>query len=262
MKRKKIKVKKNNLQRIFFTVIVCFFISLTVLIVVNTMNNIKRGQYIGQDIEEKNTISVSATGKVFAKPDLALVIFSVLTEKETVSEVMEENTEKMNSVVNVIKEQGVEEKDLKTTAFNIYPVYEYNNEDASPRGKKVLVGYEITQSLQVKIRDMTKIGDIIQKATEAGVNKMSSLEFTIDQQDKFKKQAREKAIEEAKEKAEELASQLNVTLLKITDFQESNIYPRFYEIAKPAIIDEMGGAEIEAGENLIETTVFITYAIR
>lgn len=265
MKRQRLKIKKEELLKIFFNVIIFFFIFLTVLVAVNIINEIKRGRYIGQEIERQNTISVSATGEVFAKPDLALISFSVKTEEKTVSEAMQENTEKMNATIDFMKAQGIEEKDLKTTSFNIYPRYEYRKEETEtyiyppPTGKRVLVGYEVIQSLQVKIRDMSKIGDIIEGATRAGANEVGGLQFIIDNEDEFKKQARKQAIEKAKDKAKELASHLGVRLVRISNFQESSIIPRFYELEKA-----MGGGEtpqIETGENLIEVTVFITYEI-
>ena len=242
---------------------VLLFVS-TLYIFASTLNKIKEGRYIGQEIESKNTITVSGTGEVYAKPDLAFTTFSVVTEKKEVAEAMEENTKKMNAIIDSIKEQGVEEKDLKTTDFNIYPRYEWSEKTQFyPSGQRVLVGYEIRQSLEVKIRDMGKIGVIIQKATDAGANQVGNLQFTIDDEDEVKKQAREKAIKEAKDKAKELASQLGVKLVRIVNFSESGVIPYYYGIKAE---DEMassdaGAPQIETGENKIEVNVSITYEI-
>lgn len=221
------------------------------------------------DIKDKiqitgNTITVSDTGEIYAKPDLALTTFSVITEAKTVGEAMSENTKKMNAVIDFVKGQGVEEKDLKTTSFNIYPRYEwYEKSEIYPQGKRVLVGYEVQQSLQVKIRDMTKIGDIIEGATEAGANQVGDLQFTIDKEDELKAQARAQAIEKAKTKAKELANQLGVKLVRITNFSESSVIPYYYGLERAAV--PIGGGEapqIETGENKIEVTVTITYEIK
>jgi hypothetical protein len=224
------------------------------------------------DIRDKiqitgNTITVSDTGEIYAKPDLALNTFSVITEAKTVAEAMSENTKKMNAVIDFVKGQGVEEKDLKSTSFNVYPRYEYQKVETEiypyPPGKRVLVGYEVTQSLEVKIRDMEKIGEIIEGATGAGANQVGDLQFTIDKQDELKQQARAEAIKKAKEKAEKLAEQLGVKLVRITNFSESGVVPYygFEKVAAPMA----GGAEapqIETGENKIEVTVTITYEIK
>jgi len=246
-------------------ILAVFLLALTVSTVVGIQNKIKEGKYIGQEIETKNTITVADKGEVYAKPDLALTTFSVVTEKKTVSEAISENAKKMNAVIDFVKEQGVEDKDLKTISFNIHPRYEwYGVTQFYPQGRRVLVGYEVRQSLEVKIRDMEKIGDIIEGATDAGANEVGDLQFTVDNPDELKKQARGQAIEKAKNKAEELASQLGVRLVRIVNFSESGVIPFYYGLQKAA---GMGGGEeasapaIETGENKIEVNVTITYEI-
>ena len=211
--------------------------------------------------ESENTITVSDTGTIYAKPDLVLTTFSVITEADTVSEALSENAEKMNAVIAFAKGEGVEEKDLKTTNFNIYPRYEWHESTKlSPQGERVLVGYEVRQSLQVKIRDLEKTAQIIEGAAEAGSNQIGDLQFTIDNQDELKKEARDLAIEKAKAKAEELAKQLGVNLVGISNFSESSGTVRFYSMDEAAGKGG-GGLDIEAGENKIEVTVNITYEI-
>ena len=256
-------------NKILFTglliILTVFLLALTVYTVVSVQNKIKQGRYIGQEIESRNTITVSDKGEVYARPDLAITTFSVITEKKTVSEALSENTEKMNTIIDSMKEQGVEDKDLKTTSFNIHPRYEWYDETKFyPQGRRVLVGYEVRQSLQVKIRDMEKIGEIIQKATDAGADQVGDLQFTIDNQDEFKKQARGEAIEKAKAKAEELATQLGVRLVRIVNFSERGIIPYalpYYELEKAIGMGEGEMPEIETGENKIEVNVTITYEI-
>jgi hypothetical protein len=227
---------------------------------ISSYNQFKEGQYIG---ESENNITISGTGEVYAQPDLALISFSVITEKETVSEAMSENTSKMNNVITEVKNQSVEEKDLKTTNFSVYPRYEwYEATETKPSGERVLVGYEIYQTLEVKVRNLENIGNIIEKATEAGANQVGSLQFTIEDEQEFKNQAREKAINQAKEKAQEIAEQLDIELVKIINFNENTNSPIFY---RSYALDEdsgMGGANIETGENKIEVNVNLTYKIK
>jgi len=210
---------------------------------------------------------VSGIGEVYAKPDLALITFSVRNESKTVSAAMAENTKNMNTIINVMKSKGVKDKDLKTTSFNIYPRYEWQEGQAEiwpqPEGTRVLVGYEISQSLQVKIRDLNKIGEIIQEATDVGANQIGNLQFTIDDQDSLEKEAREEAIKEAKEKAEELAGQLGIKLVRITSFSEGGVVPRYYDYAlkESASSSESPMPQIETGENRIEISVSITFEI-
>lgn len=262
---KSFREKRGPLFAVLLVILNVFLIALIISTAVGIQNKIKEGRYIGQEIEAKNTITVSATGEIYAKPDLALTTFSVVTEAKTVAEAMSENTKKINSVIDFVKAQGVEDKDLKTSSFNIYPRYEWYEGvqiPPYPQGKRVLVGYEVHQALQVKIRNMEKIGSIIQGATDAGANQVGDLQFTIDNQDELKKQARAEAIEKAKAKAKELASQLGVSLVRISNFSESALVPRYYGLEEAV---GMGGGEevpqIETGENKIEVTVTLTYEI-
>jgi len=255
----------KKIRLIFLAIATLFLISLTVLASVCVVNKLKEGRYIGQEIEARNTITVSDTGEIYAKPDLAVIDFSVINEAKTVAAAMDDNTKKMNAIIEAVKGQGVEAKDLKTTNFNIYPRYEwYEKSEIYPQGKRVLVGYEVQQTLEVKIRDLAKIGQVIEKAVEAGANQVGDLTFTIDKQDELKKQARKEAIEKAKTKAKELANQLGVNLVRITNFSESTIVP----IPQPFYLEKAAGAggeetpQIETGENKIEVTVTLTYEIR
>ena len=243
-------------------------IFLLVLIIsggVDIVNKIKQSKYIGQDAEFKNTIAISDTGEVYASPDLALVNLMVVNEAKTVAEAMAENAERMNRVIEKMKSLGIEEKDLKTASYNIYPRYEYERDQfGNNYGKRILVGYEIRQSLQVKIRNLENIGQVIEGGTAAGANDVGNLQFTIDNQDELKKQAREQAINKAKEKAEQMAFQLGVRLGKVTSFSE-NFYMPYYRSMDYAEASGMGGAgevpDIQTGENKISVSIVITYEI-
>ncbi|HHE76908.1 MAG TPA: SIMPL domain-containing protein [Candidatus Parcubacteria bacterium] len=263
---KNIEGKNKTIFISLIAVLNIFLLALTVSTVVGIQNKVREGRYIGQDVEAKNTISVSGKGEVYVKPDLAVATFSVVTEKKTVAEAVNENAEKMNAVIDFMKQQGIKDRDLKTANFSIYPRYEWRKgADFYPQGKRVLVGYEVNQSLQAKIRDMAKIGSILKGAADKGANSVGDLRFTVDEPEKVKSEARKRAIQEAKNKAEEIASQLGVRLVRITGFNESSVPPRYYGLEKSAV--GMGGGEslqpqIETGENKIEVNVTITYEIR
>lgn len=234
--------------------------------------------WVGVDISDKlkrignlpaaNTIVVSATNDVYAKPDLAITTVSVATEAKTVAQAMSENTVKMNAVIAAVKNQGVEDKDLKTVNFNISPRYEWENPNCNysycPSGKRILAGYDINQSLEVKIRDLAKIGGIIEGATGAGANEVGGLQFTIDNEDLLKEEARNNAIEEAKNKAKNLAEKLGIRLVKIVSFSESGSFPIPYYAGAAKEALGIGGAapDIQTGENKISVTVSLTYQIR
>jgi len=252
--------KTNKMLTLFILILVIFFIFLTISTIADISNKIKQGRYIGSDAAAKNTISVSDTGEVYVKPDLGIVSFTVKNESQTVAQAMAENSKKMNAVNEAVKKEGVEAKDLKTTNFNIYPRYDYPRD-----GQRILGGYEVTQSLEVKIRNLEKIGQIIEKATSAGANQLGDLNFIIDKEDEFKNQAREQAIKKAKAKAQSLAQQLGIKLLKINSFNENFYMPFYYSDYKMESMGIGGGGsvapQIETGENKIAVTVNIIYEI-
>jgi len=255
------RVDHHKKKAIFLLVIILsiFIIILSISGVVDIFNKIKEGRYIGQEAEFRNSIVISEIGEIYAKPDLAVINFSVIKEAKTVAEAIEKNTEIMNAVIQTTKDQGIEDKDLKTINFSIYPRYEYAD---GTFGKRVLVGYEVSQQLQVKIRNLEKIGTIIEKATAVGVNDIGELQFTIDNEEELKKQARAQAVEKAKTKAQELASQLNVKLGKVVSFNES-FYAPYYD--SRIMMEGIGGTaevpKIETGENKITVSVVLTYEI-
>jgi len=237
-------------------IILCLFL------VVVISNKIKEGKYIGYDIES-NVITVTETEEVFSKPDLGIISFSVITEKKTVNDAMAENTESMNNIIVAMKDMGVEDKDLKTTSFYITPRYEWYEGGVYMKGERILVGYEITQTLQVKIRDLDSTGDIIQKAADNGANQTGSLQFTIENEDEVREEARNNAIKKAKVKAKKLAKSLGVSLGRIVNFYESGYVPRYDYYGKGGMdMMEATSPNIEIGENEVAVTVSITYEIR
>lgn len=225
-----------------------------------TYAKIKEARYIGQSSQYKNTITVSGQGKAVGAPDIGQVSLSVISQAGTVEGAQRDNTQKMEKIIQAMKDLGIKEEDLKTTGYNISPRYQYIS------GRSNIIGYEVTQSLEVKIRDLAKSGDILGKAAEAGANQVGSLSFTFDDPDKLKSDARKEAIKEAKEKAEDLADSLGVSLGKITNFNESSggdqPAPVFNEMARSAY--GMGGAaapDIQTGQNEIIVNVSLAYEI-
>jgi len=256
--------KKFYQSKIFISLIIIISVAMVVLIAFGTLkaiNEFRRGRYIGQEFQKVNSITVSDTGEVYTKPDVGLVNLSVVTEAKTVAEAMAENTSKMNKITGFLKEEGIEDKDLKTINFSINPRYEYEYKT----GKRTLVGYEVNQSLQVKVRDLSKIGAILEGATEFGANEIGDLQFIVDNEEAFKNQAREEAIKKAKAKAEILAKQLGVKLVRIINFSENQTTPPIYPVYYGALKEGVGGGgeapEIQSGENKIQVTVSITYEI-
>jgi len=242
------------------------------------------------DQQNQNQITVSGEGKVYAKPDVALISLGVTTQAETVAEVTKTNTEKMNAVIEAVKALKIDEKDIQTTNYSLTPVYEKtvtpvyssavpaaylvgaeNVSSVSPgtsiRTSSNLKGYKLEQNVEVKIRDFTKVGDVLSQTTAKGANLVGDLSFTIDNTDKLKEEARAKAIAQAKTNAKNLAKESGVRLGKIINIYENYIYPTALRSAKLGMgiatsDSAVSTPTIQPGQQEIDVTINLTYKVK
>jgi len=212
-----------------------------------------------------NQFSVSAEGQIFAKPDIAQINFGVQTRvRQEAAQAVQDGTEKMNDIISAMKELGIEEKDIKTTSFNLRPVYSYPE-----NGERKLSGYELYQQVTLKIRELDKIGETIQVAASNGANQIGNVSFTIDETDALQAEARAEAIAKAKNKAEEMAEQAGIRLGKIVGIYESSgsspVFRNDYAYGGgEASYDKSMVAipDIETGEMEVTVNVTLTYKIK
>lgn len=207
-----------------------------------------------------NTVSFSGKGKVVSKSDIALVNLSIVTESATSKSAQDDNSKKSKAVTDFLKKQKIEDKDVKTTSYNIYPQYTYPRYD-----KPVISGYQVNQTMEIKIRNLNDVSAILDGVVGAGANQINSLSFQIDEPEKLKAEARKMAIGDAKKKARELEKELGVDLGKIINFSESAggfPTPIFYESLKGGIGGGDGGPSVPSGENEIVVDVTLTYQIK
>lgn len=232
----------------------------SVFMVFKIKNTAREFNYIGRNPEMIKTMVFRGDGKINTKPDIAVVSMGLTVEKKTVSEAQNESSKTMNAFVAKLKTLGVETKDIKTANYNIYTQYDY-----STSGKPRLTGYQITQNVEIKIRDLDKVSDILGLAGEFNLNQVGNLSFDVDNKDAFSKQAKEEAIKKAKENALSTAKSLGITLGRIIAYDEYNVSnPVVYNGYK--MMDSvvgMGGSSpvVESGNAEIKVSVGITYEI-
>jgi uncharacterized protein YggE len=230
--------------------IICF-IALFIFNLINQFNG---------EIPEKtqNTIAFTGQGKIYTKPDIAFIDFSVVTQGEEIGRIQDANTKKMNKVIEFLKSFGIEEKDIKTTNYNLYPQYVYENSKIPQ-----IMGYQITQTLNVKVRQMDKIGEILEKVVNIGINQVNALYFGVENDEELKEQARKLAIDDAKKKAEKLSQELGIKLGKLSNFSENVAgYPTYREYYGYGVGGGGGAPDIQTGENEIIVNVTLTYQVR
>ena len=213
----------------------------------------------GYNSNNIDQISFTGEGKIYIKPDIAFVDVSVVTQGERIKDVQDANTKKMNKVIGFLKDSGIDEKDIKTTNYNLYPQYTYEN-NKIPQ----IMGYQINQTLNIKIRSLDKVGTILEGGVGAGINQVNSLYFGVENDEQVKEQARKMAIDDAKKKAEILASQLGVRLIKIIGFSDNTVGYQVPIYDAKAYGVGGGGAtpDIQTGQNEITVNVTITYEIK
>ena len=159
------------------------------------------------------SISVTGVGEVFATPDIATFSFTVEGKDVDASVAQNKATDNMDAILAYLKEAGVEDKDIKTEYYNLMPEYEYSQVVCTqwgcpPQSEPKLKGYQVSQSVSVKVRDTAKAGELLSAVGGKGALNVSGLSFTIDDEDKLMAEAREKAIADAKEQAGVLAKNL------------------------------------------------------
>lgn len=223
-------------------------------------NEAREHKFIGVPIE-RNTITVSGEGKIVAIPDIAKIELGTTIERKSVADAQRENTRIMNELIDRLKGLGVDDEDIQTTGYTVYPAYDWNN------GRQTLRGYTVSQTVSVKIRDLDKVGEIIGLAGGLGANQIGGIQFTVDDPEQLRQEARIKALENAKQKAEALAQVAGVKLRRVVSFSESvsgPIFPQPYYDRAFGLGEAKEGASapsIEPGSNEIIMTVSITYEI-
>jgi uncharacterized protein len=217
------------------------------------------------------TITVSGEGEVFAIPDIGKFSFSVMAEAETAGEAQELSGVKINDILAYLAEQGIEEKDIKTENYNLYPRWRYEERvcpvgSYCPPGERVQDGFTVSQTVSVKVRDTKEAGSIIAGVGERGAADISGLNFTVDDSEALRVEARAKAIEDAKEKAVTLAGQLGVRLVRITSYNEGGDYyqpyARLEAFSDADSVKGFGGPDLPMGEESTIVRVSVNYEIR
>lgn len=258
------KIKKS-------AVITLAFLSLFLL--AETLAVFQSYRFIGASPSAQSLISVSGKGEVVAVPDIATFSFTVTEESLVVKEAQDEAAKKVNEILGYLKKQGVAEKDIKTSGYNIYPRYEYQDARTTalyppypPVGKQTLAAYVVSQSVIVKVRALGDAGKLLAGIGELGATDVSGLSFDFDKRDELVREARDEAIKDARAEASKLARSLGVRLVRVVSYNEGGGYPMYYAKAETAFGRGGGEAalapEIPVGEDKLVSTVSITYEIK
>jgi uncharacterized protein YggE len=218
-------------------------------------------QQIGNGFMPARTITVSAEGKTTATPDLAEITFSVVTQGQNPSTLSNNNNQKMSAVLEFIGSQGIATSDIATTNYNLQPAYQWDNGTQ----RNFITGYTLTQTVEVKVRNISKVASVLGGLAPLGVNQVGGVDFTFADQNTVVAAARADAFTQALAKAKDMASEAGVSLGKVVNVSENNYLPMpqpVYGVSSPMSIGAMAVApSIQPGTQDITDTVTITYQL-
>jgi uncharacterized protein YggE len=212
---------------------------------------------------QQEGVWVSGQGKISVVPDIATLYLGVEAKADTVAEAQSQAIEAMDNVMAALADNGVDEDDIQTQYFSIDQDTRWDSDD----DEEIVTGYEVTNTVEVKIRDIDNVGTIIDAVAEAGgdLTRINYLTFSVEDPSEYYEEIRAEAMADAKEKAEQLADLAGIELGKPTYISEGSI-------STPVIYRDMGGVvvpaameesptSISAGELEVTLTVQVAYAI-
>ena len=208
----------------------------------------------------QRTVSVMGSGMAYLVPDIAYIYVGVHTEESSAADAVKENNAQTQKVIEALRKFGIDSKDIRTTNFSIWPQERYDPLTGAPTGQKT---YAVDNTVYVTVRDLDKLGDLLDTVIAAGANTVNSIQFDVADKDAALKQARADAVKDAEAKAQELASAagLNLGEIQSIGFSDSQPYPIFGGKGG-------GGAAVEAavpiqpGQLTFTVTVNVTYEIK
>ena len=231
---------------------------------------------------DENTITVTGTAELSSAPDVATFSFTVKESAKETKEAQDVISKKVATILGGFDELGINEKDIKTESYTMYPRYEWVRVDQQQSEiavdgtlyfpgqdrKQVQTGFDVSQNVSIKVRDFDLVPDVLTLLGETGVENLYGPNFEVDEPDELELEARSLAINDAKDKAKRLADDLGVKLGKVISFSEGSGYPMpYYAKAELAVASYDTGEdayqpELPTGENTITANVSVTYKIK
>jgi len=191
-------------------------------------------------------LKVEGTGNIKVQPDIAIVVLGVITENKQLKPAQEENTIKMTAVLRSLREMSIPSEDIQTQSYSITPQYDFIE------GRQVFRGYRVEHLLEITIRDMNKIGEIIDAAVQNGANQVSNIEFSVSNPSAYYQRALNAAVDDALRKAGTLGGKLRIEVSKVPvqiveiGYKSEGPIPLMYQVAGVSTPVQTGQVEITA----------------
>ena len=210
--------------------------------------------------DANQTIAVDGMAETFVAPDTAKVSFGITAKNRKTTVATASVNERMQKLMDALRGVDVEQKDVKTVNYNLYPEYTYTD------GAQSFDGYRVSQRVEVTIRNLDRVSDVLDIVNTAGVDDVSQLSFSVDDEDAIREQLRSDAIADARAKAKKIADDLDVRLGSVVNFSENagGDTPMPMYAAGMRAMDEAkeSAAVVPTGENNLVTRVQVTFTIQ
>jgi len=206
----------------------------------------------------QRTITVTGTGKVTLTPDIAYISIGVHTQNASAKAAVAENSTQAQAVIAAIKGTGVADKDIQTTDFSIYAQQQFDTD-----GKPTEIIYVVNNTVYVTVRDLNKLGGLLDSTVSSGANNINSIQFDVDDKTDALSQARQAAVTDARKQADELTKATNVGLGEVqTISYYDSTAPITVQYAKADMMTAGASVPVQAGSMQISTTVTIVYGLK
>lgn len=214
------------------------------------------------DQPDRPRIVVTGEGESAIAPDMAIVSLGVMREAPGAAEAMTANNTEMAAVIAAMREAGIAPRDIQTSGLQITPRYDYTNQPDG-RQESRLVAYQVQNGVTIRVRDLAKLGEIIDRSVKLGANQGGGISFTNDDTGATMTEARRKAVEDARAKAETLAAAAGVSLGQVVEISEQVHQPGpvFAKTMRMEAAPAADSVPVEAGENTYRVLVNVTYSI-
>ncbi|MBY3152604.1 SIMPL domain-containing protein [Rhizobium laguerreae] len=208
-------------------------------------------------------ISVTGDGESSVAPDMAVVNLAVVKQAKTAREALDENNKAMNDVLTALKSGGIAERDLQTSGFSIQPQYNYPQPVDGQQQQPQLIGYQTINSVTVRLRDLAKLGAVIDQSVTLGINQGGEIQFTNDKPDAAIEEARKAAVADAVKRAKTLSEAAGVKLGRILEINENVPRAMPQPVYRATMMKEASDAAVpvQGGENNYNVSVTVTFAI-
>lgn len=212
----------------------------------------------GEPVSRSRTVSISGEADVMVTPDLAEVSIGVTTEGPTAAGAMQSNSQTVAAVLDVFKKEGIQPKDLQTSGFSLQPRFEPVRSSSGQR----LNGYIAGNMVSVRVRDLSKLGAVLDKAISSGANDVRSIQFDVAARAELQDEARRKAMDDAFRKAGLYATAGNVKLGPILSIEEDGAAAMARKPMYAAAMKADRAVPVEAGELGIFARVHVVYELQ